>query len=209
MASKRGGVGSRKACAFPPEDDYSAVKLLMYGDASPSVRSAGAAAIREAAAACAADKLLRSKGTPDSFERGKVLLYYKYVAVDDPQALRVWQRDLCAALDLRGRIHVGTEGINGTVGGTCEATRLYVEAMIKHSRWGQLFAGTDFKTSEGGRQCFPNMFEVFGANVPQHICSPRASLRATSCEEASTDTAKKLETEIRFFEVAILSLTVV
>ena len=136
MASKRGGVGSRKACAFPPEDDYSAVKLLMYGDASPSVRSAGAAAIREAAAACAADKLLRSKGTPDSFERGKVLLYYKYVAVDDPQALRVWQRDLCAALDLRGRIHVGTEGINGTVGGTCEATRLYVEAMIKHSALG-------------------------------------------------------------------------
>lgn len=31
------------------------------------------------------------------------------------------------------QVRVGTEGINGTIGGTVTATNIYVEAMISHS----------------------------------------------------------------------------
>ena len=111
-----------------------AVQALVYGKGA-SVTTAAAATIRAAAVACAADKAARCAGKEGGAATGEVLLYYKYVAVGDPPALRAWQLSLCSALDLRGRVHVGAEGINGTVGGTREATRLYVEAMNCHPVW--------------------------------------------------------------------------
>ena len=53
---------------------------------------------------------------------GEVLLFYKYVDVckSDVSDLMEWQKKLCEGLLLRGRIHVGVEGINGTVGGATE-----------------------------------------------------------------------------------------
>ena len=53
-----------------------------------------------------------AKGVPDT-EDGRVLLYYCYTDVTNPEALRAWQFRLCKALGLRGRIHVSKEGING------------------------------------------------------------------------------------------------
>lgn len=86
---------------------------------------------------------------------GRVLLYYKYTDVDDPAGARQWQLDLCSALNLRGRIHVATEGINGTVGGPVAATTLYVAAMEHHAHWGSVFSGIDYKESEGDASAFP------------------------------------------------------
>jgi len=34
----------------------------------------------------------------------KILLYYRFTPITDPTALRLWQRDLCELLGLRGRI---------------------------------------------------------------------------------------------------------
>ena len=48
----------------------------------------------------------------------QVLLYYKYTYVEDPEKLRDMQRRLCEQLNLRGRIIVAKEGINGTVEGS-------------------------------------------------------------------------------------------
>lgn len=61
-------------------------------------------------------------GIPDSFE---VLLYYHYFRPGDPERYFQVHRDLCQRLDLRGRILIGHEGINGTVSGPVEATTLY------------------------------------------------------------------------------------
>ena len=72
----------------------------------------------------------------------RVLLYYKYVDVDDAAAAREWQHTLCTALGLRGRIHVASEGINGTCGGSTAATSLYEHAMNCHARWAQLFGAS-------------------------------------------------------------------
>ena len=62
-------------------------------------------------------------------DRLTVLLYYKYVRIEDPVAFMHEQRALCTRLGLRGRILLGTEGINGTVAGTTAATDAYQAAL--------------------------------------------------------------------------------
>ncbi len=83
----------------------------------------------------------------------KILLYYKYVAIQYPKQVQKWQQALCAELNLRGRIIIAHEGINGTVGGSSEALEAYQQAMVEHP----LFGGIDFKHSEGAADSFPRM----------------------------------------------------
>jgi len=61
----------------------------------------------------------------------KILLYYKYTHISNPLALRDNQRALCRRIGMKGRIIVAHEGINGTVEGTEDACREYME-YIKH-----------------------------------------------------------------------------
>lgn len=75
----------------------------------------------------------------------KVLLYYKFTPIADPQAVRLWQRDLCEFLGLRGRIIISKDGINGTVGGDLEAMKTYVNKTRQYPG----FKGIDFKWSNG------------------------------------------------------------
>lgn len=84
---------------------------------------------------------------------GIILLFYKYVQVENPEAIQAWQKQLCTDLGLTGRIILATEGINGTVGGTQEATDAYIQAMNQHP----LFGNIDFKTAPGGAEAFPRM----------------------------------------------------
>lgn len=58
----------------------------------------------------------------------KILLYYAFTPVPDPDAIRLWQKELCEKLGLRGRIIVSKHGINGTVGGELDACKLYLRA---------------------------------------------------------------------------------
>ena len=57
----------------------------------------------------------------------QVLLYYKYVTIEDPETLAVEHLAACNEIGLKGRIIVGTEGINGTCSGTVEQTEAYME----------------------------------------------------------------------------------
>lgn len=82
---------------------------------------------------------------------GRILLFYKYVNIEDPVAIQTWQLRLCKRLGLTGRVIVATEGINGTLGGTMEATQSYKEAMEEHP----LFGGIDFKQAPGDASFFP------------------------------------------------------
>lgn len=91
----------------------------------------------------------------------EVLLYYKYVAIDDPIAVREEQRALCVSLGLKGRIIVAHEGINGTVEGTQENTQKYIEAMEKST----YFSGTSFKRSDGTGTAFPKLSVKFRPEV--------------------------------------------
>lgn len=82
-----------------------------------------------------------------------VLLYYKYVAVTDPESERKAHRELCESLDLKGRIFIGTEGINGTLAGTPEEVDAYRAAMSKHA----LFADIQYKVSHADHNPFPKL----------------------------------------------------
>ncbi len=63
----------------------------------------------------------------------KILLYYVLAPVDDPQAVMLWQRELCERLGLRGRIIVSPHGINGTVGGEVDACKQYIKRTREYA----------------------------------------------------------------------------
>lgn len=93
---------------------------------------------------------------------GNILLYYKYISIENPKAIEKWQRALCQELKLTGRILIAHEGINGTVGGTKEAAQAYVDAMNEH----ELFGDIDFKWSPGSAEYFPKL----KISVKKEIC---------------------------------------
>lgn len=84
---------------------------------------------------------------------GKILLFYKYVAIEYPKRILKWQQKICADLGLKGRILLGHEGINGTVGGSVEHIERYKSLMHQH----ELFSDVDFKESVGTAEDFPRM----------------------------------------------------
>lgn len=82
-----------------------------------------------------------------------VLLYYKYVEIADPEQEMKAHRQLCESLNLRGRIFIGSEGINGTVAGSKEAIEAYCKSMNEHP----LFRGIQYKVSYADHNPFPKM----------------------------------------------------
>ena len=86
-------------------------------------------------------------------EKYQVLLYYNYVDIEDPETFAKEHLRFCKDLELKGRILVAHEGINGTVSGTVEATNKYMEAMHNDSR----FADMIFKVDEAEGHAFKKM----------------------------------------------------
>lgn len=83
----------------------------------------------------------------------KILLYYKFTPLADPEAVKLWQRTLCDSLNLRGRILVSRQGINGTVGGDMDDLKMYIKATKQF----EAFKDTVFKWSDGVREDFPRL----------------------------------------------------
>jgi UPF0176 protein len=86
-------------------------------------------------------------------ELQKVLLYYRFTPIADPQAMMLWQKTLCESLGIKGRILVSPHGINGTVGGDMSALKKYAKQTKKYPG----FRGIDFKWSEGTGNEFPRL----------------------------------------------------
>lgn len=82
-----------------------------------------------------------------------ILLFYKYVNIQNPEAIRKWQRALCEKLKLTGRIILAEEGINATLAGPDESAHEYVKIMNEH----ELFGDIDFKTADGDASAFPKL----------------------------------------------------
>ena len=99
----------------------------------------------------------------------KVILYYKFVPVLDPDTTTLWQKELCERYGLKGRIIVSKQGINGTLGGPVDGLKAYVKAMNQ-----SLFKKTVFKWSEGSAADFPRLSikvrpELVAFGVPDAI----------------------------------------
>lgn len=83
----------------------------------------------------------------------KILLYYKFTPLSDPEAVKLWQKTLCDSLNLRGRILVSKHGLNGTVGGDVDDLKAYVKATKSYPA----FKDIVWKWSAGSREDFPRM----------------------------------------------------
>ncbi|CAA6653875.1 unnamed protein product [Spirodela intermedia] len=70
-----------------------------------------------------------------------VLLYYKYAPVPDIDALVRLYESNCRSLGLLGRVRVGPDGVNVTVGGKLSSLDEHIATMKSNC----LFDGTDFK----------------------------------------------------------------
>ncbi|PLT33591.1 rhodanese-related sulfurtransferase [Bacillus sp. V5-8f] len=83
----------------------------------------------------------------------RVLLYYHYVTIDNPEEFANEHRELCNELGLKGRILIAPEGINGTVSGTIEQTDKYMQAMKEDPRFSEMV----FKIDEAEEHAFRKM----------------------------------------------------
>jgi UPF0176 protein len=83
----------------------------------------------------------------------KILLYYVFTPIADPEAIRLWQRTLCERLGLTGRILISPHGLNGTVGGDLESLKTYVKETKQYAP----FKRIDFKWSAGTGKDFPKL----------------------------------------------------
>jgi UPF0176 protein len=100
----------------------------------------------------------------------KILLFYKFAPLSDPEAVRLWQKTLCERLNLRGRILISKHGLNGTVGGNLEDLKTYVKETKAYAP----FKGVTFKWSEGSREDFPRLSvkvrpEIVTFGVPDEL----------------------------------------
>jgi UPF0176 protein len=86
-------------------------------------------------------------------ENPKVILYYGFTPLADPEAVRLWQRTLCESLELKGRIIISTHGMNGTLGGDLVALTRYVRQTKQYRE----FAHIDVKWSDGTGRDFPRL----------------------------------------------------
>ena len=103
-------------------------------------------------------------------ELQKIILYYGFAPVADPETLKLWQKTLCESLGLKGRIIISKHGINGTLGGDTSALKKYVRATKEFPG----FKKIDFKWSEGTGNDFPRLRvrvrdELVAFNAPDEI----------------------------------------
>jgi UPF0176 protein len=83
----------------------------------------------------------------------QVLLYYHYTPIENAEEFREQHHLFCLDLDLRGRIIVAPEGLNGTVSGTVESCRIYMETLQNDPR----FKGIEFKIDDSEEPAFAKL----------------------------------------------------
>jgi UPF0176 protein len=82
-----------------------------------------------------------------------VILFYKYVPIADASEFVEVQRRLCVSLELKGRVLIAPEGINGTLAGPEAAVDSYVAALKADMR----FEDIEIKVTPGDENTFPKL----------------------------------------------------
>ena len=79
-----------------------------------------------------------------------ILLYYCYAEIEDPEAYREEHHLFCVENNIRGRIIISSEGLNGTVSGLAEDCVKYMSYVRSDPR----FAKTEFKIDSHDKHAF-------------------------------------------------------
>ena len=116
----------------------------------------------------------------------KILLFYKYVDLENPQEIVLWQKEVCKRIGLKGRILIGKEGINGTLGGSEEQTSEYIKLMNENA----FFQDIDFKHSYADGPAFEKLRvllrdEIVNLNLPTEAADPKKTATHLTPEEVN------------------------
>jgi UPF0176 protein len=106
--------------------------------------------------------------------RYQVLLFYKYVPIEDPSALREWILTKASSLQLTGRVLIAEEGLNGTLEGTFENAQMFARELAADPR----FTDMQVKTSVGTGNSFEKLSvkvraEIVGTQFDPRTIDPR------------------------------------
>ena len=113
-----------------------------------------------------------------------ILLFYKYVYIDDPETVKKREVEMCERLGLKGRCIIAPEGINATYEGTKENIEKYIKEVEKDKR----FLNIHFKLSAGNG----NAFRKLSVKVRKEI----VSLHLGTCDiDPNQITGKHLKSE--------------
>lgn len=82
-----------------------------------------------------------------------ILLYYCYTTIEDPEKFREDHHLYCLENDLKGRIIIAGEGINGTISGKKENCEKYMQDLKADPR----FADIDFKVEAFEKHAFQKL----------------------------------------------------
>lgn len=82
-----------------------------------------------------------------------IILFYKFITIENPEQFRIEHRALCESLDLRGRMLIASEGINATFEGTEENIKKYEAALHAMPDFKDLV----IKESQGTGQAFTKL----------------------------------------------------
>jgi UPF0176 protein len=115
----------------------------------------------------------------------QTLLYYCYSRIENAEQYAADHLEFCKSIGLVGRIIVAEEGLNGTVSGTSEACKAYMEAIHADAR----FAKTDFKIDEVDE---PSFIKMHCRYKPEIVHS---GLRDPSIIDPNKQTGKHLKPE--------------
>ena len=83
----------------------------------------------------------------------KIVLFYRFTPLADPEAIRLWQHTLAESNNLKGRILISEHGINATVGGNIADVKRYVRGTRSYGP----FKDADIKWSDGAGDDFPRL----------------------------------------------------
>ncbi len=103
-----------------------------------------------------------------------MLLFYKYIEIDDPVELAASVRELASELSLTGRALVAHEGINATFEGRLSDTKAFERRFFADER----FCDIQPKKSAGSGKSFPSLSvkvrkEIVGTGFSKEEADPR------------------------------------
>jgi UPF0176 protein len=104
----------------------------------------------------------------------QVLLFYKYITIENPEVLMVEMKRMCQNYALKGRVIIASEGINGTLEGLHADTEAFATWVLQDSR----FSDINIKRSEGDGNSFQKISikvrdEIVGTHFPKDRVDPR------------------------------------
>lgn len=91
----------------------------------------------------------------------KNILFYKYITIDNLEELRTKLMSLCTMLDIKGKILLAKEGVNGCVSGSEEAIEIVIDFFRKDPR----FSDIDFKITPAKDHTLKKLFIRVRDNV--------------------------------------------